>query len=104
MAEHGNSNKNSKPHHLYEIRDSEDDDIFKYGISHYPIGEDGYSSRMRIQVDFLNVGVGSAFLPEYFFLIYPAGKQQNVLNVSILKNIVTNMAEIREGIKMIKRH
>ena len=44
MAEHGNSNKNSKPHHLYEIRDSEDDDIFKYGISHYPIGEDGYSN------------------------------------------------------------
>jgi hypothetical protein len=57
MAEHGNSNKNSKPHHLNEIRDSEDDDIFKYGISHYPIGEDGYSSRMKIQVDFLNVGV-----------------------------------------------
>jgi len=57
MAEHGNSNKNSKPHHLYEIRDSEDDEIFKYGISHYPIGEDGCSNRMRIQVDFLNLGV-----------------------------------------------
>lgn len=34
MSEHGNSNKNNKPHHLYEIRDSEDDDVFKYGISH----------------------------------------------------------------------
>jgi len=57
MAEHGNSNRNKKPHHLYEIRDSEDDDVFKYGISHNPIGEDGYSNRMRVQVDFLNLGV-----------------------------------------------
>lgn len=47
MSEHGNSNKNNKPHHLYEIRDSVDDDVFKYGISHDPIDEDGYSNRMR---------------------------------------------------------
>ncbi|MFN0015215.1 MAG: hypothetical protein ACKVU2_11770 [Saprospiraceae bacterium] len=46
MAEHGNSNRNKKPHHLYEIRDSEDDDVFKYGISHDPIGKDGYSNRI----------------------------------------------------------
>lgn len=57
MAEHGNSNLNTKPHHLYEIRDSIDDDVFKYGISHEPIGEDGYSDRMRAQVNFLNLGV-----------------------------------------------
>lgn len=57
MADHGNSNKNNKPHHLYEIRDSADDDVFKYGISHDPIGGDGYSNRMRTQVDFLNLGV-----------------------------------------------
>lgn len=57
MSEHGNSNKNNKPHHLYEIRDSVDDDVFKYGISHDPIDEDGYSKRMRTQVDFLNLGV-----------------------------------------------
>lgn len=56
MSEHGNSNRNKKPHHLYEIRDSEDDDVFKYGISHEPIGKDGYSKRMRVQVDFLNLG------------------------------------------------
>jgi hypothetical protein len=31
--------------------------VFKYGISHDPIDEDGYSNRMRIQVDFLNLGV-----------------------------------------------
>ena len=57
MSEHGNSNNNNKPHHLYEIRDSVDDDVFKYGISHDPIDEDGYSNRMKIQVDFLNLGV-----------------------------------------------
>lgn len=57
MSKHGNSNLNEKPHHLYEIRDSEDDDVFKYGISHDPIDEDGYSNRMRVQVDFLNLGV-----------------------------------------------
>ena len=42
---------------MYEIRDSVDDDVFKYGISHDPIGEDGYSNRMRTQVDFLNLAV-----------------------------------------------
>ncbi len=57
MAEHGNSNLNNKLHHLYEIRDSVDDVVFKYGISHDPIDEDGYSNRMRAQVNFLNLGV-----------------------------------------------
>ena len=57
MAEHGNSNNNPKPHHLYEIRDSSDDSVFKYGISHDPIDENGLSKRMRLQVNFLNLGV-----------------------------------------------
>ena len=57
MAEHGNSNFNNKPHHLYEIRDSIDDDVFKYGISHDPIDEDGQSNRMKLQINFLNLGV-----------------------------------------------
>jgi hypothetical protein len=52
MEEHGNSNSNDKPHHLYEIRDSVDDEVFKYGISHDPIDEDGYSDRMRVQINF----------------------------------------------------
>lgn len=54
---HGNSNKNNRLHHLYEIRDSTDDDIFKFGISHDPINEDGLSERCRDQVNFLNLGV-----------------------------------------------
>jgi hypothetical protein len=57
MKEHGNSNDNNKPHHLYEIRDALDDDVFKYGISHDPIDENGQSNRMKVQVNFLNLGV-----------------------------------------------
>lgn len=57
MKKHGNRNDNDKPHHLYEIRDSVNDDVFKYGISHDPIDEDGQSKRMKIQVNFLNLGV-----------------------------------------------
>jgi hypothetical protein len=58
MRFHGNSNKNNKEHHLYAIHDVEEEDVFKYGISSKPIDEDGYSSRMREQVDFLNRAVG----------------------------------------------
>lgn len=58
MGFHGNSKKNEKDHHLYAINDSEENDIFKYGLSDKPIGEDGYSRRMREQVDYLNRAVG----------------------------------------------
>ncbi len=57
MSAHGNSNLNTKPHHLCEIRDSVDDEVFKYGISHDQVDDDGYSNRMRVQVNFLNLGV-----------------------------------------------
>ncbi|MBL7795851.1 MAG: hypothetical protein JNJ90_05040 [Saprospiraceae bacterium] len=58
MAFHGNSNKNQKEHHLYSIYDKEENDVFKYGISDKPVGDDGYSKRMREQVDYLNRAVG----------------------------------------------
>ena len=58
MAHHGNSRKNKKDHHLYAIHDEEEDDVFKYGISDKPIDEDGYSRRMREQVNYLNRAVG----------------------------------------------
>lgn len=57
MNDHGNCNDNNKPHHLYEIRDSVDDDVFKYGISHDPLDENDQSNRMKKQVTFLNLGV-----------------------------------------------
>ena len=58
MGFHGNSKKSKRKHHLYAIHDKEEKDIFKYGISDKPIDEDGYSSRMREQVDYLNRAVG----------------------------------------------
>lgn len=58
MSVHGNSSLNTNPHHLYEIRDQELDDIFKYGISAEPFGADGLSKRMRVQISFLNLVAG----------------------------------------------
>ena len=58
MGFHGNSKRNEKEHHLYSIYDKEENDVFKYGISDKSIGEDGYSKRMREQVDYLNRAVG----------------------------------------------
>lgn len=54
MAEHGNSKRNNKPHHLYEIFDKAENEVFKYGISDKPIDKDGLSGRVREQVSFLN--------------------------------------------------
>ena len=56
--QHGNSLDNSKPHHLYEIEDKEEKDIFKYGISFDAIEEDGLSKRLRKQVNFMNLVAG----------------------------------------------
>lgn len=52
---HKNSDDNDDLHHLYEIVDKTDNDIFKYGISCDPIGKDGLSKRMRVQVRLANV-------------------------------------------------
>ena len=58
MSLHGNSIQNDKKHHLYVIYDSEEDDVFKYGISDKPIAANGYSRRMTEQEDYLNRAVG----------------------------------------------
>lgn len=42
---HGNSHRNQKLHHLYEIRDTQEDEVYKYGISAEEIEEDGLSAR-----------------------------------------------------------
>lgn len=56
--QHGNCLENSKPHHLYEIKDTQEKDIFKYGISADPVEEDGLSKRLRKQVNFMNLVTG----------------------------------------------
>ena len=58
MNFHGNSKQSLNKQHLYVIYDIEENDIFKYGISDKPIRKDGYSKRMREQVDLLNRAVG----------------------------------------------
>ena len=47
---HRNSNQNDEPHHLYEIWDEQESEVFKYGISSDPIESDGLSKRTREQV------------------------------------------------------
>ncbi len=58
MTFHGNSKKNQKPHHLYEVFDKQADDVFKYGISCDPIEKDGLSERIRNQLDIWNIVAG----------------------------------------------
>ena len=58
MRTHGNSIENDKKHHIYAIYDTEEDAIFKYGISDKPIAANGYSRRMTEQEDYLNRAVG----------------------------------------------
>jgi hypothetical protein len=45
-------------HHLYEINDAEENDVFKYGISGDELLNDGTSPRANKQVNFLNLAVG----------------------------------------------
>ena len=51
---HGNSNENENDHHLYEIWDSKEEEVYKYGISDDPIDEDGLSRRIRSQLALFN--------------------------------------------------
>ncbi len=39
---------------MYVIFDKQSDDIYKYGISHDPIETDGFSARLRDQLDLYN--------------------------------------------------
>jgi URI fold toxin 2 len=99
MAIHGNSNSNLKPHHLYEIRDSVDDEVFKYGISHEAIEDDGLSNRPRLQINFLNLGVKwLRFFANILVINIPGKKKPNALNDTIFALINCCMAKNREAI------
>lgn len=58
MPVHGNSHKNKNKHHLYGIYDRGTRGIYKYGISDNPVESDGYSRRLRSQVNLFNRVVG----------------------------------------------
>ena len=58
---HGNNKKNRRKFHLYEIRDTKEDDTYKFGISSDHISEkDQLSKRVRDQVNLFNRIVGFA--------------------------------------------
>lgn len=87
MKGHGNCNDNNKPHHLYEIRDSVDDDVFKYGISHDPIDEESQSNRMKRQVNFLNLGVKwLRFFAQILLLDIPGKKEAKRIEEEHIQN------------------
>jgi hypothetical protein len=69
---HGNSKESKKPHHLYEIRDSKNNEVFKYGICGDPLNADGSSPRANDQVSLFNTVVGWA---RFFALILITGIQ-----------------------------
>ena len=54
MIPHGNSYQYKKLHHVYVIYDKQDDNIYKYGMSHDLIETDGLSARLRDQLDLFN--------------------------------------------------
>lgn len=54
MKIHGNSKNNDAIHHLYEILDGLEDDIYKYGISAEELNEDGSSPRANRQIKEFN--------------------------------------------------
>jgi len=58
VAIHRNSSRNDGPHHLYEIWDKGEDELFKYGISDDTIEADNLSDRIRDQLYFLNLSTG----------------------------------------------
>ncbi len=58
MPLHGNANQSKRLQHLYEIRDKQENNTFKYGISSESIEEDGLSKRIRTQVTILNLAIG----------------------------------------------
>lgn len=58
MKSHANSHQNQEEHHLYEIRDIEEQDVYKYGICGDPLHSDGSSPRANRQVREFNRLVG----------------------------------------------
>ena len=57
MKRHGNSNENDAAHHLYEIRDQEENETYKYGRCGDPLNADGSSPRANRQVKEYNRAV-----------------------------------------------
>lgn len=55
---HGNNKSSKRLHHLYQIEDNDENDIYKYGICGRPLNKDGTSKRANSQVNLFNRVVG----------------------------------------------
>lgn len=55
---HGNSHQNLTAHFLYEIRDNEAEETFKFGITDDKPEPDGLPKRVRKQLQLLNLAAG----------------------------------------------
>ena len=85
MIFHGNSNQNTKPHHLYGIYDKEDDGLFKYGISHDPIDADGLSDRSRDQISFVNLAVNwQRFYVKILIINIPGREKAKIIETQFI--------------------
>ena len=73
---HGNSKKSKRPHHLYEIRDRDRNDVFKYGICGKPLNRDGSSPRANKQVSLFNVVVGAVKFFARILLVNIPGRKR----------------------------
>ncbi|MCB1159045.1 MAG: hypothetical protein H7A25_12735 [Leptospiraceae bacterium] len=58
MKFHGNSKQSAKEHHLYEIVNSETNELLKYGISGKLLNSDGSSPRANEQLKQFNIAAG----------------------------------------------
>ena len=58
MKPHANSHQNLEKHHLYEIYDTLEEEVYKYGICGEPLYADGSSPRANRQVREFNRLVG----------------------------------------------
>lgn len=58
MKFHGNSKLNVDEHRLYEIINSESNDVFKYGICGKPLNLDGSSPRASFQLKMFSLAAG----------------------------------------------
>jgi URI fold toxin 2 len=73
---HANSHKNQDEHHLYEIFDLEEQDVFKYGVCGNPLNSDGSSPRAERQVRSFNRLVGFFRFVSRVILTGIAGRKQ----------------------------
>ncbi|MEM8526309.1 MAG: hypothetical protein AAGG68_16830 [Bacteroidota bacterium] len=97
MSKHGNSLDNDKPHHSYEITDTQENDVFKYVISDDPVEEDGLSARLRRQINFMNLIVGwIRFVDKVLVFNINGRKEARDLEDDYIEIITTNKMDVTQ--------